>query len=165
MFELKTLSKEAIPHALERIERYRLLNEPVVAVSICQDILQVDPKNQDALIGMILAITDQFRDSTGARINQALELIPGLKEEYNQNYYTGICYEREAKARLNRRYPGVEHDAYDLLHDAMSWFEKADELHPAGNEDAVLRWNSCARVIMEQNLTPRSRTELEQPLE
>jgi len=165
MFELKTLSQDAIPHALERIERYRLLNEPRVAVSICQDILDVDPENQDALVGMILAITDQFRDNTGARLNQGLELIPRLSDEYDRDYYTGICYEREAKARLNRRYPGVEHDAYDLLHDAMTWFEKADDLRSAGNEDARLRWNSCARVIMEQNLTPRPRTELEQPLE
>ena len=165
MFELKALSSDAIPNALERIERYRLLNEPVVAVSICQDILAVDSESQEALIGMILAITDQFCDGNGARINQALELIPGLKEEYNQNYYTGICYEREAKARLSRRYPGVEHDAYDLLNDAMKWFEKAEALQPVGNEDAKLRWNSCARVIMEQHLTPRPRTELEQPLE
>ena len=165
MFELKVLSQDAIPHALERVERYRLLNEPRVAVSICQDILQVDTENQQALVGMILATTDQFNESSGAKINQALELIPGLKEEYDRDYYTGICYEREAKARLNRRYPGVEHDAYDLLREAMDWFEKAEAVHPVGVEDALLRWNSCARVIMDQNLTARPRTELEQPLE
>ena len=165
MFELKILSQEAIPHALERVERYRLLNEPRVAVSICQDILNVDPGNQEAIIGMILALTDQFGQSSGARINQALELIPQLENEYDRDYYTGIIHEREAKARMNRRYPGVEHDAYDLLHDAMDWFEKADDLHPAGNEDARLRWNTCARIVMDQNLKPRARPELEQPLE
>ena len=165
MFELKTLSQDAIPHALERVERYRLLNEPGVAVSICQDILNVDPGNQEAIIGMVLAITDQFGENSGARINHALELIPQLENEYDRDYYTGIIHEREAKARLNRRYPGVEHDAYDLLRDAMNWFDRANESHPAGNEDALLRWITCARIVMDQNLTPRPRTELEQPLE
>jgi hypothetical protein len=165
MFELKTLSQDAIPHALERVERYRLLNEPRVAVSICQDILKVDSGNQEAIIGMVLAITDQFGQSSGARINQALELIPQLENEYDRDYYTGIIYEREAKARLNRRYPGVEYDAYDMLRDAMDWFEKADDLRPVGNEDVRLRWNACARIVMDQNLTSRPRTELEQPLE
>ena len=67
MFELKTLSKDAIPHSLERVERYRLLNEPAVAVSICHDILHVDPSNQQALIGLILALTDQFETRTPMR--------------------------------------------------------------------------------------------------
>ena len=155
MFELKTLSKEAIPHALDRIERYRLLNEPKVAVSICQDILYVDPENQEATIGMILALTDQFGHEAGVGMNQALELTPGLHEEYDRDYYTGIVYEREAKARLRRRYPGAEYDVYDLLHDAMEWFQRADDLHPVGNEDARLRWNTCARIVMERNLNPR----------
>ena len=35
MFELKPLSREAIPRALEKAERYRLLNEPAEAESIC----------------------------------------------------------------------------------------------------------------------------------
>jgi hypothetical protein len=165
MFELKTLSKDAIPQALKRIERYRLLNEPQVAVSICKDILQVEPNNQEALIGMILAITDQFEMSSGAKINQALELIPRLNNEYDRDYYTGIIDEREAKARLNRRYPGVKHDAYDLLCDAMNWFERANELHPTCDEDALLRWNTCARIVMEQNLTPRQESAQDYPLE
>ncbi len=165
MFELKALSKEAIPHSLERVERYRLLNQPAVAVSICHDILEVDPENQEALIGLILALTDQFGQAASVGVNQVLQIVPRLHEEYDHAYYTGIIHERQAKARLNRAYPGSGFDAYDLLHDAMDWFEKADEMHPAGNEDAILQWNSCARIITEKKLKPRPRDEQEHPLE
>jgi hypothetical protein len=50
MAELKQLHKDAIPAALEKAERYRLLNEPGEAESICLDILAVDPDNQRAVI-------------------------------------------------------------------------------------------------------------------
>ncbi len=164
MFELKIISKEAIPHALERVERYRLLNEPAVAVSICQDILNVDPENQQALIGLILAFTDEFGQAN-IGMNQAIELIPRLRDDYQQAYYTGIIYERQAKARLNRGYPGSGFDAYDLLHEAMDWFEKAEKVHRPGDEDAILRWNTCARTIMDRNLKGRPPDQTEQPLE
>ena len=49
MFELKLLSTGAIPAALAQAERYRLLNEPGEAESICLDVLRVDPEHQDAL--------------------------------------------------------------------------------------------------------------------
>ena len=38
-----------MPAALEKALRYRLLNEPVEAESICRDVLEVDPDNQAAL--------------------------------------------------------------------------------------------------------------------
>ena len=59
-FELKTLSPEAVPRALEKAERYRLLNEPGEAESICLDALDVEPDNQEALVTLLLALTDQF---------------------------------------------------------------------------------------------------------
>lgn len=48
VFELKPLSKKAIPRAIEKADRYRLLNEPSDAESICLDVLAVDPENQRA---------------------------------------------------------------------------------------------------------------------
>ena len=153
--ELKALSKEAIPRSLERVERYRLLNQPIVAESICSDILDVDPDNQQALTGLILVLTDQFERHSGPGINRALELVPRLTEEYDRVYYTGLIYERQAKARLLREYPGAHFDAYDLLHEAMEWYDKADALHETGNEDARLHWNSCVRLIEGHQLSPR----------
>jgi hypothetical protein len=45
---LKPLSVDAIPSALVNAERYRFLNEPGEAESICLDVLAVDPANQAA---------------------------------------------------------------------------------------------------------------------
>ena len=45
-FTLKPISPEAIPEALQKAERYRLLNEPAQAESLCQDVLAVEPNNQ-----------------------------------------------------------------------------------------------------------------------
>ena len=43
MLELKPISREAIPGALDKAERYRVLNESREADSICSDNVQVDP--------------------------------------------------------------------------------------------------------------------------
>src|SRR5262245_54777237 len=60
MFDLKALSSEAVPRALAKAERYRLLNEPGEAESICLDALVADPDNQEAIAILLLALTDQF---------------------------------------------------------------------------------------------------------
>jgi hypothetical protein len=157
MFEMKKISPDAVAAALERVERYRLLNEPRVAESICLDILTVDPGNDQANIGLILALTDQFSmEGTGNRLNRrALDLAAELADEYQRFYYTGIIYEREGKARLSRGYPGASFDAYDLLHQAMRHFDQAEPLEPTGVDDSVLRWNSCARIITDYDLQER----------
>ncbi|MEE2900476.1 MAG: hypothetical protein VX815_18600, partial [Gemmatimonadota bacterium] len=62
MSELKPLSADAVPVALAKAEHYRLLNEPEEAESICIDILEVDPEHQKALINLLLARTDQFKE-------------------------------------------------------------------------------------------------------
>jgi tetratricopeptide (TPR) repeat protein len=155
MFELKKIHREAIPKALERVERYRLLNQPRVAESICHDILEIEPDNQQALVGLVLALTDQFEKEANKGINAALELIPRLAEEYTRDYYTGLVHERQGKARLARDYPGARFDAFELLSLAMEWYEKAQTLQPPDNDDAILHWNSCARIIVNNKLEPR----------
>ena len=165
MFELKPLSKEAIPKALEKAERYRLLNEPRVAESICRDVLQTDPDNQQAIVMLVLALTDQFGNTVSLGAKEVMQEISKLKDEYERAYYTGIVYERRAKARLNMGMHGSDHDAYELLEDAMEWFEKAEAIHPAGNEDAILRWNTCARIITQNKLRPRGEDDFRPYLE
>ncbi len=165
MLELKPLSAEAIPGALEKAERYRLLNEPAEAESICNDILEVAPDNQDALITLILALTDQFDTASAAGVKSALALIPRLQNEYQRSYYTGIIYERQAKGKLSQNYPGAGYDMYDLLMTAMSWFEQAEVLQPLGNEDAILRWNTCTRLIWRHKLHRRPKDDFKPYLE
>ena len=165
MFDLKAISREAIPRSLEKAERYRLLNEPLVAESICRDILRIEAGNQAALVTLILAMTDQFESAAGMSLKAPLELIPQLREEYERLYYTGIIYERQGKARLTQGAPGAGFDAYERLREAMGWFEKAERIHPPGNDDAVLRWNTCARIIMNNNLQPRQSDDFQTYLE
>ncbi|HZS05388.1 MAG TPA: hypothetical protein VFD58_11180 [Blastocatellia bacterium] len=155
MFELKTISREAIPQALERAERYRLLNDPGEAESICLDVLAVDPENQQALVTMLLAITDRYGKGYAVGDTRARELVPRLKDEYQRAYYSGIICERRAKAILYSGVPGAAYDAYEWMREAMSWYEKAEAIRPPGNDAAVLRWNTCARMIMRNNLAPR----------
>jgi len=165
MFELKLLSTEAIPEALEKAERYRLLNEPAEAESICLDVLKADPDNQKALITLLLAVSDRFGKGYGVGDTQAKELLARVKGEYERTYYSGILAERRAKAKLAQGSPGSKFYAYDGFRDAMSWFEKAETVRPPGNDDALLRWNTCARIITQNKLVPREEDHFEPPLE
>ena len=151
MFELKPLHKEAIPAALEKAERYRLLNEPGAAESIYLDILAIEPDNQEALKNIILAMSDRFGKDYAIGDARVAEYIMRLKDDYQRNYYTGIMYERRAKATLHNKGVG----AYELFRQAMECFERAEAMKPAGNDDAILRWNGCARIITANNLEPR----------
>ncbi len=148
MFELKTLTKEGIGAALSKFERYRLLNEPWEAESICLDVLAVDPENQDATIGLLLSITDQFGMELGANVTRARELLPRLASEYDRAYYAGIICERRGKSLLHKGTPGIGPVVYDWIHQAMDHFEEAKKHRPPGNEDALLRWNTCVRILM-----------------
>jgi tetratricopeptide (TPR) repeat protein len=165
MFELKPLSREGIPAALEKAIRYRLLNEPGEAESICHDVLRIDPENQEALVTLLLALTDRFGKSYAVEATHAQELLPRLRDPYERAYYAGIIAERRAKALLHRGNHGSGHAAYECLREAMTCYEKAEELRPAGNEDALLRWNACARIIMRNKLTERSEERIDLPLE
>ena len=111
MFELKRLSDEAIPAALEKALRYRLLNEPAEAESICHDVLQIDPENQQALVVLLLALTDRFGNGYTVSILQAEEVLSHLRDAYERAYYAGVICERRAKAQLRLGNPGAGHDA------------------------------------------------------
>src|SRR5438105_8849630 len=166
MSELKALSKDAIPAALEKATRYRLLNEPAAAESIWLDVLKADPENQEAIVTLLLALTDRFTKSYGVSDTQAKELLARIKGEYDRAYYSGIFAERRAKTKLTQNTPDCRFQAYDLFHEAMTWFEKAEAMRPPGNDDALLRWNTCARIMERNKLVPREPEErIEFPLE
>ena len=166
MSDLKHLSKDAIPAALEKAERYRLLNEPGEAESICLDILKTDPENQGAIVTLLLALTDRFEKGYAVSDMQTKELLARMKSEYDRAYYTGIVAERRAKMKLRSNTPDCRFHAYDLFHQAMEWFEKAEAIRPPGHDDALLRWNTCSRIIARNNLVAREPEErIEFPLE
>jgi len=143
---LKPLSKGGIEAALERAERYRLLNEPSQAESICLDILEVEPENEKALVLLLLAITDAFVESTEGA-GRALALLPKLRGEYHRAYYEGLIHERRARAMVARGGPGSGYRAHAGLMQAMASFEKAEALRSPGNDDSILRYNACVRLL------------------
>ena len=165
MFELKPLSREGIPAALEKAMRYRLLNEPGEAESICHDVLRIDAENQEALVILLLAITDRFGKGYAMGVIYAQEVLPRLRDAYERSYYAGLVSERRAKALLQQGGPGSGFEAYEFLREAMTGFEKAEAIRPPGNDDALLRWNTCARLIMQNKLTARTEDRVELQLE
>jgi hypothetical protein len=145
MLELKTISSQGVPRAVAKAERYRLLNEPQEAESICRDILAVDADNQEVLEMLLLAITDQFGKEANVGPGPAQRVLARLRGDYERAYYAGVISERWGKASLH----GAAHHGLSagFFHQAMAFYEKAISLAPAGNDDAVLRWNACVRFI------------------
>lgn len=147
MYSLKPLTREAVPRALEKAERYRLLNEPAEAESICADVLAADPENQEALVTLLLALTDRFAEGGGEVLARARGVLPRLASAYERAYFAGLICERHAKAQLERGAPGAAAIAWHGLVEAMELYEKAEAIRPTGNDDALLRWNTCVRIL------------------
>jgi tetratricopeptide (TPR) repeat protein len=164
-FTLKVLSPEAVPRALAKAERYRLLSEPNEAESICLDALEIEPDNQEVLAVLLLALTDQFVDDARPfAVREAWKTVVRFHDEYEREYYTGIIYERRAKALLSHGRLGCGPRAYAWLREAMNAYERAELIRPAGNDDALLRWNACARLIMRDSHLVPAKEEPAEPL-
>lgn len=148
MHKLKKLHPKAIPSALEKAMRYRLLNEPMQAESICRDVLAIEADNQKALVTLILALTDQFAENTAAVIEDANSAVARLTSEYERAYYSGILCERRARTWMIHKRAGWGPAAHSWLQKAMTWYDKAQELSDdEGANDPILRWNTCVRTI------------------
>jgi hypothetical protein len=159
MYELKPISSDAIPRAIQKAERYRLLNQSWAAESICLDILAVEPDNQQVLVMIVLALTDLHSGVAAAGVKKAKEYLSRITDEYQRCYYSGMVSERRGHSLLAQGGMGSGGMAYDALREAMEWYEKAERIRPAGNDDALLRWNTCARVLEgNSHLQPASDT-------
>ncbi len=157
MFEFKPLSRAGIEPALEKAEHYRLLNQPWEAESICRDVLAIDPDNQTALVVLIKALTEQFGDEGGVEEDEPKALLPRLTDARLQDYYAGMIAERMAKELLAHGTLGSGPVVFELLREAMDYYEKAEAVSATGDDDALLRWNTCARIILRHRLRPPPR--------
>ena len=144
---IKTISADAIPRAVQKAERYRLLNQSWATESICLDILEVEPGNQQVLVMFLLSLTDQFAAEPGALARRAHAVLDRLTDEYQREYYAGIIDERLGHAKLAHGAMHAEAMAYNSFRAAMASFERAERLRGPGNDDAILRWNTCARTL------------------
>src|SRR5688500_16126960 len=186
MFEMKRITRAGVATALQKAERYRLLNEPSAAESICLDVLEVEPDNQAALVQLALARSDQFEDELSGAVERAREPLARVDDPYKRAYYHGIVCERRAReplarvddpyrrayyhgivcerrarAQLHLASPGGGAIAYDWLRRAMEFYEEAERLRPEGHDEALLRWNTCARIIERHQLRPAAREAFE----
>ncbi|HEX9484723.1 MAG TPA: hypothetical protein VF929_09075 [Gemmatimonadaceae bacterium] len=145
--ELKPISREAIPRALQKAERYRLLNQSWATESICQDVLEADPSHQQALVMLLLSLTDQFGSEPRELARRARAVLARLADPYQRHYYDGIISERLGHAQLVQGAMHAEAMAEESLRAAMRSFEQAEGLRQPGNDDAILRWNTCVRTL------------------
>jgi len=162
--ELKPITREGIPAALEKAHRYRLLNDSSAAESICLDVLEIDPANQEALVSLVLSITDQFIEEMGEGVRRARAVLPRLTDEYERTYYAGMICERSGRAHLHRGAFGSADVAAQWFRDATQFYAKAEGMRPAGNDDAILRWNTCVRMLGRHERAP-THTEYEPALD
>jgi tetratricopeptide (TPR) repeat protein len=143
--KLKTISKDGIAEALSKVELYRYLNEPEEAESICHDVLAADPENQLGLRMLALTITDQFHGQSSDRYAEAEKIFQSLTDPYERFYYMGLLQERRAKAQIRAGRPARM--LVDSFHEAMRCYAEAEKIRPPRNDDAVLRWNRCVRLL------------------
>lgn len=162
---LKPITREGVPAALQKAHRYRVLNDPAAAESICLDVLSVEPGNTEALVMHLLAITDQFVHGRGEDLKRAEQAVTHLPDPYQQQYYLGVLCERWANGILNLAQPRAGEMAYEWIDRALDHFEKAEALRPAGNDDAILRWNTCVRLLQrDPQVRPRGSEQWEPSL-
>ena len=156
MHDLKLISSEAIPRAMQKAERYRLLNQSWATESICLDILEVEPTHQQVLVMLLLSLTDQFGAEPRELAGRARMVLERLTDAYQRHYYSGIIDERLAHAQLAQGAMHAEAMAHSSLRAAMTAFEQAEQLRKPGNDDAILRWNTCARTLERLRLAEES---------
>lgn len=142
---LKKISQSGIAEAISKAQLYRYLNEPEETESICKDILAVDPENQMALRTLGLAITDQFSGQSSDRYTEAEHVFGRLTDPYESHYYMGLLHERRAKAQMRAGCP--PRLLTEQFKEAMLHFEQAEKMRPPENDDALLRWNRCVRLL------------------
>jgi hypothetical protein len=158
-FELKPLSPDAVEAALRRALHYRYLNQPHLAESICRDVLAASPDDREARVTLVMSLCDQFGSREAVSAQEVLQAAALLEGGYERAYYSGLVCERKAEAALLGGGYASGPIAYDWFTRAMAYYQEAEPLRPAGNDDAILRWNTCARVLnTHAEVRPRDET-------
>ena len=151
--ELKPLRARNLSAAVALAKHYRDLNQPEEAESICRDILDVAPDNVDAIRTLGLALTDQFPTSWMTLFDDACAAFAKLSSEYERMYYTGVAWERYAKAQL---IAGRAHNAIHAYEEALGRFEAADKLGSPDDPAPILHYNRCVRALEHPELVRMS---------
>lgn len=144
-YDLKKIRLEAAPAAVAKAEKYRDLNQPAEAESICRDVLIASPADPAALRTLGLALTDQFEGQGKGRHAEAMAVFAKLPDAYERAFYSGLACERQGRAQLKAGRP--LRSCLPLFEKALALYQQAEAIRPAGNDDALLRWNSVVRTL------------------
>ena len=98
----KPLSPEPCPAALAKAERYRLLNEPGEAESICLDVLAVEPDNQEAPHHAAARADRSVRRRRGAAPQARASVLAGLTRRLRARATTPASSPSGARKRSSR---------------------------------------------------------------
>jgi tetratricopeptide (TPR) repeat protein len=142
--ELKPLRARNLSEAVALAKHYRALNQPEDAESICRDILDVAPDNEEAWRLLGLALTDQFPTAWLTLFDEACAAFAKLRSNYERVYYTAIAWERYAKAQL---VAGRVNNAIHAFEEALRRFDEADRLGSPDDPAPVLHYNRCLRAL------------------
>ena len=143
-WNLKRLADKNLGAAIALAKHYRDLNQPEEAESICRDVLEVAPKDVDALRTLGLALTDRFSSEWMSLFEDACAAFEQLPSEYERIYYVGIAWERFAKAQLEA---GRAHNAIHAFEEAMARFEAAATHATKDDPAPILHYNRCVRAL------------------
>jgi hypothetical protein len=144
-YAIKRIGASGIEAALQKADKYRELNQPAEAESICRDVLAIDPDHQLALRTLGLTLSDRFESFSGALFGEAQAVFARLRDPYERAFYEGLVCERQAKAQVAAHLPVASIRA--LFEQALAHYAEAETLRPPGNDDPILRWNSCVRAL------------------
>lgn len=144
-YAIKHIRASGVEAALQKADKYRELGQPAESESICRDVLAVDPDHQLALRILGLALTDRFESFSGALFGEAQAVFARLRDPYERAFYAGLVYERQAKAQVAAHLPAASIRA--LFDQALTHYGEAEAIRPSGNDDPILRWNSCVRAL------------------
>ena len=150
---LKSLSPAAIDGALRLAADSRQGGQPQTCESVCLDVLQVEPRNQEALRLLLLSHADRFDADSSQHEMAARDAQSRLTSEFDRAFYGGYILHRLAQAAIAGGSPSAARVVYELLSGAMASYEDAERVRPDGNEDAILLWNACHRLLQ---ATPHS---------
>ena len=162
-YAIKRIRPSGIEAALQKADKYRALNQPAEAESICRDVLAIDPSHQLALRTLGLALTDRFESFSGALFGEAQQTFARLRDPYEREFYAGLVCERQARAQLAAHLSLASIHA--LFEQGLVHYAEAETLRPSGNDDPILRWNACARLLRDRELAPRPEDLIEHPIE
>jgi tetratricopeptide (TPR) repeat protein len=143
-YELKPLLSRNYDAALALAAHYRDLNQPEAAESICRDVLAASPTNEDAWRLLGLSLTDRFSTEWATLFDEAQAAFGKLSRDYDRMYFTGLAWERYARAKLDA---ALLDDAIAAYDEALRCFGQASELGPVEEPGPVLHYNRCVRAL------------------